>query len=418
MVDIRPFKGFSYIPSNGSDLSSVIAPPYDVITDEERSDLASKSPLNFVHITLPSNYDSGRSDPDFYKEAASRWDSLKRNNTFEQSNSPTIWCLKETYDKNNGQPVTRFGFIAELSLEDESDRFVLRHEKTHKAPQMDRMKLYEATRANLSPLFFIYQDDPNETKNFLEHFKTSESRRAELDHHGKVSLEFSSMDDEVWIQNFCQSFKDKYVLIADGHHRYEASRIFHKKNIDKTIDSSAVMAYIVPASSPGLIIHATHRAVHGLTDFDETEFLKSLKDRFSFDSPQNDSHQIQVLTPAKGRFTITPNEKTLDRLRKQHNSLDFSYLTVIILEEIVLREILGLSQSQISSNGNLKYFQNADSAFDSVNSGEWDAAFLLDPVPLNDLFSVTKAGGILPQKSTYFYPKVATGLVVRSMERS
>ena len=277
MVDIRPFKGYSYAPSSVSDLSSVVAPPYDVITDQEREDFASKSPLNFIHITLPANYESGRSDPDFYEQAASQWISFKTNHTVEQSDSPNIWCLKETYDKNDGQPVTRFGFITELSLEGESDRFVLRHEKTHRAPQMDRMKLYEATRANLSPLFFIYQDDPNETKNFLEHFKTSESRRAELDHHGKVSLEFSSMDDEVWIQNFCQSFKDKYVLIADGHHRYEASRIFHKKNIDEAIDSSAVMAYIVPASSPGLIVHATHRAVHGLADFDETEFIKSLK---------------------------------------------------------------------------------------------------------------------------------------------
>ncbi|SVB36513.1 uncharacterized protein METZ01_LOCUS189367, partial [marine metagenome] len=391
MVDIRPFKGFSYIPSNDFDLSSVIAPPYDVITDQERSNLASKSPLNFVHITLPSNYDSGRSDPGFYEEAASRWDSLKRNNTFEQSNSPTIWCLKETYEKNNGQPVTRFGFIAELSLEDESDRFVLRHEKTHKAPQMDRMKLYEATRSNLSPLFFIYQDDPNETKNFMEHFKTAESRTAELDHHGKVCLELSSTENEDWIESFCQSFREKYVLIADGHHRYEASRIFHKKNIDEALDTSAVMAYLVPASSPGLIVHATHRAVHDLADFDETEFLKSLKDRFTFDSSQNGSHQIEVVTPAKGRSTVTPNEQTLEHLRKQHNSLDSPDLTVVILEEIVLREILGLSQSQTSSNGNLKYFQNADSAFESVNSGEWNTAFLLDPVPLNDLFSVTKA---------------------------
>jgi uncharacterized protein (DUF1015 family) len=115
---------------------------------------------------------------------------------------------------------------------------------------------------------------------------------------------------------------------------------------------------------------------------------------------------------------VTPNEQTLEHLRKQHNSLDSPDLTVVILEEIVLREILGLSQSQTSSNGNLKYFQNADSAFESVNSGEWNAAFLLDPVSLDDIFSVTKAGGILPQKSTYFYPKVATGLVVRSMERS
>jgi len=125
-----------------------------------------------------------------------------------------------------------------------------------------------------------------------------------------------------------------------------------------------------------------------------------------------------VVTPAKGRFTVTPNEQTLKRLKKRHKSFDFSNLTVVILEEIVLREILGLSQSQTGTNGNLKYFQNADSALESVNSGEWNAAFLLDPVSLDDIFSVTKAGGILPQKSTYFYPKVATGLVVRSMERS
>ena len=124
------------------------------------------------------------------------------------------------------------------------------------------------------------------------------------------------------------------------------------------------------------------------------------------------------MTRMKGKFTVTANEKTLEHLRKHHNSLDISEFTVFILEEIILREILGLSESQASSNGNLKYFQNADSAFDAVNSGEWDAAFLLDPVPLNDLFSLTKAGGILPQKSTYFYPKVATGLVVRTMERS
>ena len=418
MVDIRPFKGYSYAPSSVSDLSSVVAPPYDVISDQERYGFASKSPFNFIHITLPANYESGRSDPNFYEQAASQWNTFKTNHTVKQSDSPNIWCLKETYEKNDGQPVTRFGFIAELSLEDGSDHFVLRHEKTHKAPKMDRMKLYEATRANLSPLFFIYQDDPSETKHFLEHFKTAESRRAELEHHGKVSLEFSYMDDKVWIENFCQSFNEKYVLIADGHHRYEASRIFYKKNIDESIDNSAVMAYLVPASSPGLIVHATHRAVHGLTDFDETEFIRSLKDRFTIDSPQSGYRQIEVMTRVKGRFTVTANEKTLEHLRKHHNSLDFSEFTVFILEEIILREILGLSESQASSNGNLKYFQNADSAFDAVNSGEWDAAFLLDPVPLNDLFSLTKAGGILPQKSTYFYPKVATGLVVRSMERS
>ncbi|HIB03219.1 MAG TPA: DUF1015 domain-containing protein [Candidatus Marinimicrobia bacterium] len=416
MVDIRPFKGYSYTPSNISDLSSVIAPPYDVISERERADLASRSPVNFIHMTLPANYDPARSNPDFYKEAASQWNSWKKNNTVAQTDMPAIWSLRETYENNDGQPVTRFGFLAELSLDDESDRFVLRHEKTHKAPQIDRVRLYEATRANLSPLFFIYQDDPIETEHFLEQFSTAELRTAELDHHGKVSLEFSLTDDNAWIEQFCQSFSNKYVLIADGHHRYEASRILHRENNNDNINSSAVMAYLVPASSPGLMVQATHRAVHGLTNFNETTLLQAFEGRFAVNSSQNDSHQMNVVTPDKGRFTVTPTEKILENLRKKCNPTALAHLPVVILEELILKEILGLSHSQMSPKGNLKYFQDADLAVKSVSSGEWNAAFLLDPLSLDDLFSVTKAGGILPQKSTYFYPKVATGLVVRSMD--
>ena len=113
---------------------------------------------------------------------------------------------------------------------------------------------------------------------------------------------------------------------------------------------------------------------------------------------------------------MTPTEKILENLRKKCNPTALAHLPVVILEELILKEILGLSHSQMSPKGNLKYFQDADLAVKSVSSGEWNAAFLLDPLSLDDLFSVTKAGGILPQKSTYFYPKVATGLVVRSMD--
>lgn len=418
MVDIRPFRGYSYNPAKAPDLTSVVAPPYDVVTEQERDELASRSPFNFIHMTLPAHYNDGQSNTGFYDDAAARWNKWKTDGIVEQVSTPAIWCLKETYETQNGKPVTRTGFLAELSLEKDSDRFVLRHERTHTAPRMDRVKLYEATRANLSPLFFIYQDQPDETAEFMNQFEGNDSQKGVLSHRGDVSLEIFRSTDESSIDRFCRSLRDTFVLIADGHHRYEASRIVHSENPDSEIDTSAILAYLVPTSSPGLMVKATHRAIHGLCDYDEHAFLQRLDAHFDFDASESESNGIEVITPTKGLFRITPTGETVRKLRNEMTPSPLADVNVVILEEIILKEILGFSEGDISAKKNLTYFQEKSDGTNAVASGRWNAAFFLSPIPIDDLFTLTRGGAILPQKSTYFYPKVATGLLMRSMEKS
>ncbi len=192
MIEVRPFREYRYNQKKISDLSDVIAPPYDVINEKERKILGERSKYNFINLTLPKIYEPDKDSSKFYEESSSLWNNWKNNGVIGQSEVPKIFCLKETYETGNDQYTTRFGFFVELSLSKESDSYVLRHEKTHKAPRMDRVKLYQATKANLSPIFFIYQDDVNETDKFLKHFDKSDKIKATLSHRGKVSLELSS----------------------------------------------------------------------------------------------------------------------------------------------------------------------------------------------------------------------------------
>ncbi|MFL3050408.1 MAG: DUF1015 family protein [Candidatus Neomarinimicrobiota bacterium] len=417
MIEVRPFREYRYNQKKISDLSDVIAPPYDVINEKERKILGERSKYNFINLTLPKIYEPDKDSSKFYEESSSLWNNWKNNGVIGQSEVPKIFCLKETYETGNDQYTTRFGFFVELSLSKESDSYVLRHEKTHKAPRMDRVKLYQATKANLSPIFFIYQDDVNETDKFLKHFDKSDKIKATLSHRGKVSLELSSTEDPLFIDSFCKSFKNRYLLIADGHHRYEASRILNIENKDKLLDSSAVLAYVVPSSSKGLLLNATHRGLDSFPNFSEENFYDSLEENFHLDtfSDKNDSY-IKIYTKNKGLISIHPKSKTLDSLKKFLSKDVLTEVSVVVLQEIIFKEILGMTDEDISKKKNLKYFQNYEDGIKLVSSGDLNVAFFLNPIELDDLFKVTLAGGVLPQKSTYFYPKVATGLVIRSME--
>ena len=417
MIEVRPFREYSYNQRKITNLSDVIAPPYDVIDEKERKNLGERSKYNFIHLTLPEIYNPDKDSSKFYEESSGLWNNWINNGDIVQSNVPKIFCFKETYDIGKDQYTTRYGFFVELGLSKGSDSNVLRHEKTHKAPRMDRVKLYQATKANLSPIFFIYQDDVNETDKFIKHFDNSDKIKATLSHRGKVALELSSTEDPLFIESFCNSFKNKHLLIADGHHRYEASRILNLDNKDKLLDSSAVLAYVVPSSSKGLLLQATHRGLNSFPNFSEQNFYDSLEKKFYLDkfSGKNDSY-LQIYTKNKGLISIYPKSRTIDSLKKTLPKDVLTEVPVVLLQEIIFKEILGITEEEISEKKNLKYFQNYDDGIQLVSSGDLNVAFFLNPIELDDLFKVTLAGGVLPQKSTYFYPKVATGLVIRSME--
>ena len=416
MLKIGPFRGYYYNTNIIKNLSDVIAPPYDVVNKEEREVLANRSKFNFIKMTLPSNYDpSNSSNEKFYSEAKQRWNNWKKNDIISLS-EPSIWLLKESYVSKNNENLTRSGFMASLDVTNDSDKFVLRHERTHQAPKMDRVNLYKSTLSNLSPLFFIYQDDQEQTKEFINHFNKMNIKSAIFDHRGKVNLELLRSSDIDFIKKFSNSFEGKYALIADGHHRYAASRILDQENTSPNIDTSSLMGYLVPSSTPGLIVEATHRAIFKLNNFDEEVFINNINKFFAIDSDLTNS-SFSIHTKLKGEIKLTPTQDTIKLVESIVKNEFLSKIPVVILEEIILKKITGMNSQNISHRTNLKYFQDKNLCSNELNNNNWNYAITVPPLSVDEIFKVTKSGAIFPQKSTYFYPKAPTGLVMRSMEK-
>ena len=416
MLKIGPFRGYYYNTNIIKNLSDVIAPPYDVVNKEEREILANRSKFNFIKMTLPSNYDpSNSSNEKFYSEAKQRWNNWKKNNIISLS-EPSIWLLKESYVSKNNENLTRSGFIASLDVTNDSDKFVLRHERTHQAPKMDRVNLYKSTLSNLSPLFFIYQDDQEQTKEFINNFNKINIKSAIFNHRGKVNLELLRSSDIDFIKKFSNSFEGKYALIADGHHRYAASRILDQENTSPNIDTSSLMGYLVPSSTPGLIVEATHRAIFKLNNFDEELFINKINEFFAIDSDLTNS-SFSIHTKLKGEIKLTPTQDTIKLVESIVKNEFLSKIPVVILEEIILKKITGMNSQDISHRTNLKYFQDKNLCSKELNNNNWNYAITVPPLSVDEIFKVTKSGAIFPQKSTYFYPKAPTGLVMRSMEK-
>lgn len=416
MLKIGPFRGYYYNTNIIKNLSDVIAPPYDVVNKEEREVLANRSKFNFIKMTLPSNYDpSNSSNEKFYSEAKQRWNNWKKNDIISLS-EPSIWLLKESYVSKNNENLTRSGFIASLDVTNDSDKFVLRHERTHQAPKMDRVNLYKSTLSNLSPLFFIYQDDQEQTKEFINHFNKMNIKSAIFNHRGKVNLELLRSSDIDFIKKFSNSFEGKYALIADGHHRYAASRILDQENTSTNIDTSSLMGYLVPSSTPGLIVEATHRAIFKLNNFDEELFINKINEFFAIDSDLTNS-SFSIHTKLKGEIKLTPTQDTIKLVESIVKNEFLSKIPVVILEEIILKKITGMNSQDISHRTNLKYFQDKNLCSKELNNNNWNYAITVPPLSVDEIFKVTKSGAIFPQKSTYFYPKAPTGLVMRSMEK-
>lgn len=421
MVDIRPFHGFTYNSEKFQDLSPVIAPPFDVISQEERHQYISKSPFNIVNLTLGEVDNLGNPVEEFYTNAMEKWNSWRKNHILERINKPAIWRIDETYLSPSNQRLTRTGFISLIRLDSYSDSGVQRHERTHDKPKLDRLRLIENTHANLSPIFFIYLDQDNEATAFQEEYQPNLESHATLNQMGPIKIDISCTTDTKWIHRFCSHMNQSSVLIADGHHRYEAARSFHRNhNNDSSLDTSYTMGYFVPSSSKGLILFPTHRGIHAISKPDDNRFKKKLTNFFD----------IRTLHPISSEFPsmkfiynqddpvwIQIKPENYRNLQKNLNPSSLASFSVVIVEEIILKKILGLSSSEIAHRKNLSYYHNTNDCLNDVRDGILQMAFLLEPITIEDLFSVSYNGGILPQKSTFFYPKCPTGIVMHSLEK-
>jgi uncharacterized protein (DUF1015 family) len=412
MADVQPLKTLRYDLDKAGPLGDLVAPPYDVIDDHIRAGLAARSPYNVVELDLPESYEG----------AARKLGEWRESGVLVQEDEPAMWVLRQDYTAPDGSARTRTGFFARVRVEDYGAGRIRPHERTHPGPKEDRLQLTRATRANLSPIFSLFPDVTGSAREALAQVTSGEPFAEATDDEGTRNSLWRVADPES-VAALQSALADAELLIADGHHRYETARVYAEE-VGGEGDHRFVLMLLVALEDPGLLIFPTHRLLTGLKDDSAKQIAIRDTARRDFEiEPLEDSRELEP--PANGSgvafgymdsFLKQPFRMTLKDQRIADEALagmpePYRRLDTAVLEVLVLRGALEMSEDDISHLRGLDYSKSLDDAIERVESGSADAGFFMRATPVEQVREVAATGESMPPKSTYFYPKVPTGLV-------
>jgi uncharacterized protein (DUF1015 family) len=414
MAEIEPLRALRYDPGRTGGLQDVLAPPYDVIDAQRRTALVARSPYNVVQIDLPQ----GGEDP--YAAAAAQLASWRAEGVIVQDERPALWALAQDYSGPDGQRRTRRGFLARVRVEDYGAGRIRPHERTHPGPKEDRLKLTRATRANLSPIFSLFSDPAGAAWRALEPTVSGERPWSETVDDDGTANRLWRVQDTAAIKGVQAAVRDAELLIADGHHRYETARVYAQE-VGGEGPHRYVLMCLVALQDPGLTVFPTHRLVKGLAPEQHEMLARALRQSFEIE-PLED---VQALAPAAGPaiqigyidshlrkpFMLTLKDPAIADAALPDHAEPYRRLDTAVLEALILKGALAMSDEDIDQLSGLGYARDFDQALELVQSAEYDAAFFMAPTPIERVREVAAAGESMPPKSTYFFPKVPTGIV-------
>jgi uncharacterized protein (DUF1015 family) len=413
MADVEPLRALHYNLDRTGGLQDVVAPPYDVIDEDQRADLEASSPYNVVRLDLPIGVDP-------YDNAARLLNAWREEDVIVQDEQPALWALEQDYTGPDGQVRKRTGFLARVRVEDYGPGRIRPHERTHPGPKEDRLRLTRATKANLSPIFSLYDDPAGAATSALAHATDgNEPWGQATDDDGTVNRMWR-IADTTTIQTIDDALKDKELLIADGHHRYETARVYADE-IGGDGPQRYVLMCLVSLEDPGLTVFPTHRLLKDLRP-DQHETLANAIRR-DFDLKRLDS--TDELVPTYGQpvslgyidahfrqpWMLTLKDQAIADAALSDHAEPYRRLDTAVLEALILKGALGMTDDDIDHLAGLGYARDFDQALQLVSHGDYDAAFFVAATPIDAVRAVAAAGESMPPKSTYFFPKVPTGLV-------
>jgi uncharacterized protein (DUF1015 family) len=408
MADMQPLRTLRYEPSVAGPLEDLIAPPYDVIDDAERAELANRSPYNVVVIDLPRSYD----------DAAATMADWRGRGVLVQEEEPAVWVLEQDYMAPDGVRRKRTGFLARVRVDEYGPGRIRPHERTHPGPKEDRLRLTRATRANLSPIFTLFPDPDAAAERAMAQI----ARDAPFAEAAGNRL-WRSADPDL-VAELQMAVADAELLIADGHHRYETARVYAEE-VGGEGDHRYVLMLLCSLSDPGLLVFPTHRLLTGLKgDSAKQEAIRDVLTRH-FEVEELSTLSALEPPPAEnGRvafgymdsfhrkpYRVTLKDQTIADRALAGMPGPYRRLDTAVLEALVLRGALGMSEDDISHLRGLDYSKDLDDAIEAVSQGRADAGFFMRATPVEQVREVAETGESMPPKSTYFYPKVPTGLV-------
>jgi uncharacterized protein (DUF1015 family) len=415
MADVQPLRALHYDQSVAGPLQDLAAPPYDVIDDAQRAGLVARSAHNVVGIDLPKAEDGG----DVYEAAAKLLAQWREEGAIVQDDAPAIWALTQEYSTPEGRSLTRRGFLARVRVEDYGPGRIRPHERTHPGPKEDRLRLTRATQANLSPIFSLYSDPDSLAWGAIAGSLDSAPWGEVTDDDGTIHRVWRVGDEEV-LETAHDALADAELLIADGHHRYETARVYADE-IGGEGPHRYVLMCLVALEDPGLTVFPTHRLVRGLRPDQHEALATALRNDFEVHEVTRD----ELIPPPGGGplelgyidahfrrpFRLRLRDQKLADEALAGHAAAYRSLDTAVLEALILKRTLGMTEESISHFEGIGYARDDEDAVASVERGDYDAAFLMRPAPVSQIRDVAQAAENMPPKSTYFFPKVLTGLI-------
>lgn len=412
---VIPFRGLRYNTTKVEGIANVIAPPYDVIKPEERVALEAHHPANIIRLILSQPFDDDTDDANQYTRAARLMNQWITEGTLVRDATPRYYIYDQSFSAPDGKNYTRRALIGLVKLEPFENRVVLPHEKTHAGPKADRLNLMRQCHANLSPIFLLYADTDGDIERIMESFTDEHPPEVDCEERFGSTHRLWSLNDAERNTEIQTLFSERPLLIADGHHRYETALAFRDEMAHTGLPGYGyMMVNLVRMESPGLAVLAIHRLLDKLSSESINAAIAKLPEVFEVhevDTQANLMAQLEALkgkSPAVGMYTADNNY----RLLIPHSTIP-DQLDVTLVQETLIKEIFQVE----TLADHISYTAYADDAVAHVRGSADRVAFLMNPTPVEQVLEVAMAGLTMPQKSTYFYPKMATGFVLNLLNR-
>ncbi|MHB8231769.1 MAG: DUF1015 domain-containing protein [bacterium] len=422
---ILPFKPYIY-NSELVDIKDAVAPPYDVISKEMQGALYDKSGFNIVRLEFGKEFENDTETENKYSRADNIFKDWINRGIFKRESEDSIYIYIQTFDIDDIS-YERTGFISLFLLpETHNNTSIYGHETTLSKPKEDRFKLMEAAKANFSPIFSVFEDKNAAVLNILKKsVKDGIAKKIfNFNDENNIKNTLYKVSDENTIKLIQDKMKEKSVYIADGHHRFETCinfRDYVEKQGLKGINAGSCLMYFAPAGQDGLVILPTHRGIKG-KDIDIEEFLESIKEYAGYKEVSLDDLLKENKKAGEDgiSFGFAHNSGrgfilSFKNIKGNSDNNPLETLDVKVLQTYILKKALSITQQEIDNQKYLVYEKDAKKALEKVKNKTLDAVFFMNPTKIEDVIKIASLNLRMPQKSTYFYPKIITGLTINSL---
>lgn len=421
MAEIKPLRAWRYSPEYLPKIDELVSPLFDVVSENQREALY-KEPYNSIHLSVPKG-------DDITIQASRKLIEWKKQGIIEQDQIPAIYVYYQYFNLPGSEKAyCRKGFIANLKIYDWDEEVLLRHENTIPVSVNDRIDILDKTQLNVSPTHGLYTDETHEIETFLD--DAIQAPLYETEDYQGVRDVLGVIHDYQVIKRIISIIKEKQIILADGHHRYEGSLLYQKQRAKQNPDHTGKegynyhLMYFTNTESDDLRILPTHRIVKNLNGFDEAQLLKKLEPYF-FIKPVEEAYDInEVILGKKWAFGLLLKDRTF-KIRLKPALIDtiewnfpsaIKELDLTVMHYFVFEKCLGISGKDQRRSQNLQFERNFAKCLSEVTAGEAQCAIITKDISIETVKKVCYTGYTLPQKSTYFYPKVICGFLFGSIK--